>query len=167
MTRRTVVTIAVVAIPGLLTALQSRPNFDGRWVAVEPATAAGHELVIHQDASTLRLEQRRQISRETYDSLGRRVDLAGVRESTSYRIDGTALITGSAGQSVRSTLRQESHAFVLRDTYQELHLKFERRLSFDDRGRLILEYLQMPSTNDASNAAETVLDIRRIVFERR
>ena len=167
MTRRALVTIALVAVPGLVTALQSRPNFDGRWVAVEPAKAAGHELAIQQDAWTLRLEQRRPISRETYDHLGRRVDPSGVREVTSYRIDGTPLVTRSSGQSVQSTLRHEAHTFVLRDVHQELHLKFERRLSFDDRGRLVLEYLQMPSSDDASNAAGTVLDIRRIVFERR
>ena len=128
MVRHAIVWILLAALPGVIAASQSRPNFNGRWVAVEPATVAGHELVIVQNGSTLKLEQVRIRSQETYDSLGRRVDPAGQRESTLYRLDGEVTVTGRASETVRSSLIELPDAFVLRDTYHAVRLRFERRL---------------------------------------
>jgi hypothetical protein len=167
MSRFARVSILLAALPIAVAASQSRPNFNGRWVAVEPAKVAGHELVIIQDGSTLKLEQVRIRSQETYDSLGRRVDPGGQRESTTYRLDGETTLGGRAPSTVRSSLIQEAHGFVLRDFYPAVGMRFERRLSFAAGERLVVEQLQPRISQDPDRASETVLDIRRIVYERR
>ena len=164
---RAIVLVALAALPDLPQAGQSRPNFNGRWVAIEPAEVAGHELVIVQDGSTLKVEQLRIYSRETYDSLGRRVDPEGRRESTTYRLDGEPTVTGHAQETVRSSLVEQANAFILRDVYHGVGLRFERRLSFKTGGRLIVEQLQPPISQDPERASEAVLEVRRIVYERR
>ena len=159
---------ALVTIPVTLLATQAPPDFSGRWIAVEPQKVAGHELVVTQDAATLRLEQIRLQSGETYNEFGRRQGAQkGERESTTYRLDGQVLITNSGGQSVRSTLRQGKTRVLLRDLYQATGATFERVLSFDNRGRLILERRLPHPGYEPPQASESVLDIRRIVFERR
>lgn len=103
--------LALAAMPAMAVAgvaSQTPADFSGRWVAVEPQTIAGHELVITQDAATLRLEQMRLRSGETYDEFGRRQGPEkGERESTSYRLDGQSSVTNLDGRSVRSSLRRE------------------------------------------------------------
>jgi hypothetical protein len=167
MMRRAFVLFVLAALPAVVFATQSRPNFNGRWVAIQPEKIAGHELVIVQDSSTLRIEQVRIDARETYDSLGRRADPGGRRESTTYRLDGESTITGGAAETVRSSLIQQPDAFILRDIYQGVRLRFERRLSFNADGRLIVEQRQPPVSQDPDRASETVLDVRRVVYERR
>ena len=160
---------ALVTIPLTLFGQQTPADFSGRWIAVEPKKVAGHELVVTQDTATLRLEQMRLSSGETYDQLGRRRGVRqGDRESTTYRLDGEALVTNSGGQLVRSTLRRDNGRVTLTDRYQPPGVTFERTLSFDDRGRLVLvlEHHPIPG-DDPSQGSETILDIRRIVFERR
>ena len=155
-----------IAVAGV--ASQTPADFSGRWVAVEPQTIAGHELVITQDAATLRLEQMRLRSGETYDEFGRRQGPEkGERESTSYRLDGQSSVTNLDGRSVRSSLRQEQGRILLRDVYQPPGLILERRLSLDNRGRLVLEHRAPAPGGDPAQASEAVLDVRRIVFERR
>lgn len=167
MFRRAFALLALAALPAIVHATQSRPNFNGRWIAVEPAAVAGHELLIVQDGSTLKIEQVRILSRETYDRLGRRVDPGGRRESTTYRLDGEPTVAARAEESIRSSLVEGPNAFILRDVHQGLRLRFERRLSFNDGGRLIVEHLQPPASQDPDRASGTVLDVRRIVYERR
>ena len=161
--------LALIAPPLTLFATQASPDFSGRWLAVEPQKVAGHELVVTQDTATLRLEQIRLRSGETYDEFGRRRGTRqGEQESTTYRLDGEALVTNRGGQLVRSTLRRDNGRITLTDRYQPPGVTFERSLSFDNRGRLVLvlEHRPIPG-DDPSQASETVLDIRRIVFERR
>jgi hypothetical protein len=159
---------ALVTISVTLFATQAPAGFSGRWIAVEPQKIAGHELVVTQDAATLRLEQMRLHSDETYDEFGRgRGPQKAERESTTYRLDGQVLVTNRGGQSVRSLLRADNGRILLRDVYQPAGVVFERSLSFDNRGRLVLENRLPPPGNDPPEASETVLDIRRIVFERR
>ena len=160
---------ALVTIPVTLLATQAPPDFSGRWIAVEPQKVAGHELMVTQDTATLRLEQTRLRSGETYDEFGRRRGVRqGDRESPTYRLDGEALVTNSGGQLVSSTLRRENGRMTLSDRYQPPGVTFERTLSFDARGRLVLvlEHRPIPG-DDPAQASETILDIRRIVFERR
>ena len=159
---------AVAAIPVMLFASQPPGDFSGRWIAVEPEKIAGHELVVTQDAATLRLEQVRLESRATYDSFGRRQGPPnGTRESTTYRLDGQILVTSYEGQSVRSNLRRDGARVLLRDVYQPPGVTSERSLSFDNRGRLVLERRGPSPGDEPVQASETVLEIRRIVFERR
>jgi hypothetical protein len=165
--RRAFVLFVLAALPAVVFATQSRPNFNGRWVAIQPETIAGQELLIVQDGSTVRIEQVRIDARETYDRLGRRVDAATRRESTTYRLDGEPTVTGRAQETVRSSLIEQTDAFILRDIYQGLRLRFERRLSFDADGRLVVEQLQRPVSQDPDRASETVLDVGRVVYERR
>ena len=158
----------LAAVPVVLLASQTPTDFSGRWIAVEPEKVAGHELVITQDTATLRLEQVRLESRATYDQFGRRQGPPnGTRESTTYRFDGTALITSYEGQSVRSSLRRDGTRLLLRDVYQPPGMTSERRLSLDSRGRLVLERRLPPPPDDSVQSSDAVLDIRRIVFERR
>jgi hypothetical protein len=163
--------LALAAMPAIAVAgvaSQTPADFSGRWVAVEPQTIAGHELVITQDAATLRLEQMRLRSGETYDEFGRRQGPEkGERESTSYRLDGQSSVTNLDGRSVRSSLRREKGRILLRDVYQPPGPTFERRLSLDNRGRLVLEHRVPVPGGDPAQASEAVLDVRRIVFERR
>lgn len=159
---------ALVTIPVTLFATQPAADFSGRWIAVEPQKVAGHELVVTQDAATLRLEQTMRLrSAETYDEFGRRRGVRqGNRESSTYRLDGEPLVTNRGGQLLRSSLRRDNGRILLTDRYHPPGVTFERSLSFDDRGRLVLEYRPTPG-DDPSQASETILDIRRIVFERR
>jgi hypothetical protein len=162
------IAVTLVAIPLSVLARQPHPDFSGRWIAVEPQKIAGHELLVTQDTATLRLEQVRLESRATYDSFGRRQGPApGTRESTTYRLDGQTLVTRYENQSVRSSLRREKARLWLRDVYQPPGAIFERRLSLDNRGRLVLEHRIPPAGEEPAQASETVLDVRRIVFERR
>jgi hypothetical protein len=167
MFRRAIVMVVLAVLPGLALASQSRPNFNGRWVAIEPAKVAGHELVIVQDGSTLKVEQVRLYPRETYDSLGRRVDPEGRRESTTYRLNGEPTVAGRAQETVRSSLIEQADALILRDIYQGVGLRFERRLSFRTDGRLVVEQLQPTLSLDPERASDAVLDVRHIVYERR
>ncbi len=160
--------LALVTIPLTLGATQPPPDFSGRWIAVEPQKIAGHELIVTQDTATLRLEQIRVETHVTYDTLGRRQGPQnGTRESTTYRLDGETLVTSYEGQSVRSSLRRQNMRLLLRDVYQPPGATFERTLSLDNRGRLVLEHPLPSPGEDPMQASETVLDIRRIVFERR
>ena len=159
--------IALVAIPLTLVARQPSPSFGGRWIAIEPDKIAGHELVVTQDATTLRLEQARLNAPQTYDAFGRRQpSQSGDRESTTYRLDGKALVTTHGDQSVRSSLHQDNGRILLRDFYQPGVL-FERSLALDGHGRLVLEQRRPAVTDDAAQASGAVLEVRRIVFERR
>ena len=158
--------LALITIP--LFATQTPPDFSGRWIAVEPEKIAGHELIVVQDTATLRLEQIRLESRATYDSFGRRQGPPnGTRESTTYRLDGEMLVTTYQGQSVRSSLRRDNTRVLLRDVYHPPGVTFERSLSLDNRGRLVLEHRRPSPGEDPVQASDTVLDVRRIVFERR
>jgi hypothetical protein len=159
---------ALVTIPVTLFAAQIPAGLSGKWVAVEPQKIAGHELLITQDAATLRLEQVRLQHVETFDDLGRRQGPPKeVRESTTYRLDGGVLVTNRDGQSVRSSLRQDGGRIWLRDVYQPTLVTLERSLSVDNRGRLVLEIRRPDPSSDPDQASERVLNIRRIVFERR
>ena len=159
----------LVTIPVTLFAAQIPAGLSGRWVAVEPQKIAGHELLIAQDAATLRLEQVRLQHVETFDELGRRQGppKKEVRESTTYRLDGEVLVTNRDGQSVRSSLRHEDGRVWLRDVYQPTLVTLERSLSVDNRGRLVLEIRRPDPSSDPDQGSERILDIRRIVFERR
>ena len=164
--------ILFVALSTLLTLAGQQsltpPDFSGRWIAVEPQKIAGHELVVTQDAATLRLEQMRLQSGETFNEFGRRQGPPkGERESTTYRLDGQVLVTNRDGQSVRSSLRRDDGRVLLRDMYQPPGMTFVRSLSFDNRGRLVLERRLPDPGNEPPHASESVLEIRRIVFERR
>ena len=168
MERVRLIPLALVTIPVTLLVTQPPPDFSGRWIAVEPQKVAGHELVVTQDKATLRLEQVRLRSGETYDHFGRpQPPLTGDRESTTYRLDGKAVVTNDAGQSVRSSLREDSGRIVLRDVYQPPGVNFERWLFLDDRGRLVLEHRPLATGDEPVQASDRILDIRRIVFERR
>lgn len=159
---------ALAAIPITLFATQAPPDFSGRWIAVEPQKIAGHELVVTQNASMLRLEQLRLRAGETYDEFGRRGGpQKGDRESTTYRLDGEVLVTNHGGQSVRSSVRRDNGRILLRDMYYPPGVTFERSLALDNRGRLVLEHRLPGLGDDPPQASERVLDIRRIVFERR
>jgi hypothetical protein len=159
---------ALVTVPVTLLAIQAPADFSGRWIAVEPQKVAGHELVVTQDAATLKLEQVRLHSGVTYDQFGRPQGPGkGDRESSTYRLDGKALVTNVDGQSVRFSLRKGDGRVLLRDLYQPPGFTFERSLSFDDRGRLVLEHRRVETGNEPSQASEGILEIRRIVFERR
>jgi hypothetical protein len=161
-------TFAIVTIPLTLLAGQIPAGLGGRWVAVEPQKIAGHELLITQDAGTLRLEQVRLQHLETFDELGRRqAPSKELRESTTYRLDGQVLVTNNDGQSVRSSLRHEDGRVWLRDVYQRTLVTLERSLSLDNRGRLVLEIRRPDPSSDPDQASERILEIRRIVFERR
>ena len=110
--------VALSILPWLHPAMaQSVPDFSGRWVAIEPAAVAGHELRIRQDDAVITLEQVRVDSRQAYDNLGRPVgDPKGEQESTTYRLDGKPTIAARSagdGQQVRSTLRWETDRVVL------------------------------------------------------
>ncbi|HJR61806.1 MAG TPA: hypothetical protein VJ813_20530 [Vicinamibacterales bacterium] len=165
---RRLISFALATMPATLLAIQTPADFSGRWTAIEPQKIAGHELVVMQDAGTLRLEQMRLRSGETYDEFGRpRGPQKGERESTMYRLDGEVLVTKRGDQSIRSSLRRDNGRILLRDQYQPPGVTFERSLSFDNRGRLVLEHRRPAPADDPSQASETVLDIRRIVFERR
>jgi hypothetical protein len=108
--------IAFVTIPLTLFGTQPSPGLSGRWIAVEPDKIAGHELVVTQDATTLRLEQLRLQPRQTYDGFGRPHGAEkGERESTAYRLDGQVLVTNRGGQSVRSSLREDKGRLLLRE----------------------------------------------------
>ena len=159
---------ALVTIPVTLLAAQAPADLSGRWIATEPQKIAGHELVVTQDATTLRLEQVRLQSGETYDNFGRRQGpQSNERESTTYRLDGQVLVTNRGGQSVRSSLRRDNARVLLRDMYHPNGATFERSLSIDGRGRLVLEIVRPGPGGDPEQASEAILDIRRIVFERR
>jgi hypothetical protein len=165
---RRLIAFTLVVIPLGVLASQPHPDFSGRWIAVEPQKIAGHELLVTQDTATLRLEQVRLESRATYDSFGRRQGPAtGTRESTTYRLDGQTLVTRYESQSVRSSLRGDNTRLLLRDVYQPPGITFERSLSLDSRGRLVLEHRVPAAGDDPMQASDAVLDVRRIVFERR
>lgn len=161
--------LAVVLAPGA--AGQARHDFAGRWTAVEPAAVAGHELRIVQDDAKLTLEQLRPDSREVYDGFGRRVgEGQGVRESTTYRLDGTPTIAlRGAGdpQQVRSSARWDRNRLVLSDVYTATGLRFERTLTLDPHGRLVLTRRRPEAGHEPTAASTSVLQPARIVFERR
>jgi hypothetical protein len=159
--------IGLVTIPLTLFATQPSSSLTGRWIAVEPDKIAGHELVVTQDATTLRLDQLRLQPRQTYDEFGRPGAEKGERESTAYRLDGQVLVTSRGGQSVRSSLREDKGRLLLRDQILPPGVTFERMLSLDSQGRLVLEHRRSAVTDDAAQASESILDVRRIVFERR
>ena len=168
MGRIRLISFALVTISVTLFATQSPPNLTGRWIAVEPQKVAGHELVITQDATTLRLEQLRLHSNEAHDGFGRREGPEkGEREATTYRLDGQVLVTNRGDQAVRSSLRASKGRLLLRDQYHPPGMTMERVLSVDSQGRLVLEQRRPSATDDPLQASETVLDVRRIVFERR
>ena len=168
MRRIRLIPFVLVTIPVTLFAAQIPAGLSGKWVAVEPQKIAGHELLITQDAATLRLEQVRLQQVETFDELGRRQGPPKeVRESTTYRLDGEVLVTTRDGQSVRSSLRHEDGRVWLRDVYQPTLVTLERSLSVDNRGRLVLEIRRPDPSSDPDQASQRILDIRRIVFERR
>lgn len=168
MTPIRLISFALVVIPVTLLARQTPADFSGRWIAVEPQQIAGHELVVIQDTAILRLEQVRLESGATYDSFGRpQGPQKGKRESTTYRLDGQTLVTNHDGQSVRSSLRRDSSRILLRDLYQPPGVTFQRSLSLDNRGRLVLEHRLPPVGDDPVQTSDAVLDTRRIVFERR
>jgi len=152
---------------------QKGPNFSGRWIAVEPASAAGHELLITQDDATLKLEQARLYSGQVFNKFGKSLGHEkGDQESTTYRLDGRSTTTSRAGddpQPVRSSIRWSKARLVLIDFYQAIGLRVERTLAFDTRGRLVLEKRrpvpladQPPESNSAG-----ILEPKRIVFEKR
>ena len=161
--------LILVTIPAtLVAARQGTPNLNGRWVAVEPHKVAGHELVVTQDATTLRLEQVRLQRGETYDEFGRGQGAEkGQRESTTYRLDGQVLVTNQGDQAVRSSLREDKGRLLLRDQIHPPGVTVERMLSLDPQGRLVLEHRRSELTDDAVEASGAVLEVRRIVFERR
>ena len=162
------ISFAIVTIPVTLLAAQIPAGLSGRWIAVEPQRIAGHELLITQDAATLRLEQVPLQHGQPYDELGRRQGpLKDVRESTTYRLDGQISISNRDNQSVHSSLRQDNGRIWLRDVYQPTVVTLERSLSVDNRGRLVLEIRRPDQGSDPDQASERILDIRRIVFERR
>ena len=168
MGRIRLIPLALVTVPVTLFTAQAPSDFNGRWSAVEPQKFAGHELVITQDKATLRLDQVRLHSGETYDQFGRpQGPPKGVRESTTYRLDGTTVVTNVAGQSVRSSLGEDGERIILRDRYHPPGVNFERSLSFDNRGRLVLEHRSLATGDEPAQSSERILDIRRIVFERR
>src|SRR5512145_3265450 len=59
-----------------------------------------------------------------------------------------ALVTNSGGQLVSSTLRRENCRMTLSDRYQPPGVTFERTLSFDARGRLVLVLEHRPIPGD-------------------
>jgi len=161
--------LAMVLVPGA--AGQTRHDFDGRWIAVEPDAVAGHELHIVQDDSTLTLEQVRLNSREVYDGVERPVGEGnGVRESTTYRLDGTPTVAVRASvdpQQVRSSARWERNRLVLSDVYTATGLRFERSLALDQHGRLVLTRRIPVMEQEPAVRSACVLEPARIVFERR
>jgi hypothetical protein len=147
---------------------QERPDFSGRWVAVEPASAAGHELRITQDQIALRLEQVGLDPKQTFDQLGRRQGPAqGNVESTTYRLDGKPTIGAGTDQQVRSSLRWDKNRLMLVDNFDRV--RFERRLTLDGQGRLIVERLRpaAPADQPSDEAASRIVEPTRIVFEKR
>ena len=158
---------------GITLSAQTRPDFAGRWIAVEPAAVVGHELRIVQDAQTLKLEQVRLDSQAFADTLGRvRGPGEGERESTNYRIDGQptiARLSHHDSRQVRSTLIwNDAHQARLLDVYPDMHARFERTLTLDTKGRLILEHRRPATSSDDPGAASAdIAKPRRIVFERR
>jgi len=148
---------------------QSLPDFTGRWLAVEPESVKGHELHITKDNSILQLEQVRLTSAEVYDSHGRRVgNPKGERERSTYRLDGERTVTKSVVQPVHSWLRTGTDHALLTDLYQDTGLRVERKLSLDDRGRLVLEQRRPAVTSDEpAPASGQILIASRVVFEKR
>lgn len=150
---------------------QGRQDFNGRWIAVEPGAVAGHELRISQDDATLTLEQVQLGSRDVYDGFGRQVgEGSGVRESTTYRLDGKPTIAMRAAadpQQVRSSAWWEDDRLVLADVYTATGLRYQRTLGFDDRGRLVLIRRAGSMYQEPATRAGSVLEPARIVFERR
>ena len=168
MGRIRLLSVAFLTIPLTVFVTQASSNLSGRWIAVEPDKIAGHELVVTQDATTLRLEQVRLQPGETYDEFGRRHGgQKAERESMTYRLDGRVLVTKQGGQQVRSSLRGDQGRLLLRDQYHPPGVTFERMLSLDQQGRLVLEHRRPGLTDDAVEASGAVLEVRRIVFERR
>lgn len=148
---------------------QPLPDVTGRWIAVEPESVRGHELHISRNNSILQLEQLRLTSAEVYDSHGRRIGSpAGERERSAYRLDGEKTVAKSVGQPVHSWLRAGTDHVLLTDLYQETRLTVQRKLSLDDRGRLVLEQRRPAGMNDdPALASGQVLIPSRIVFEKR
>ncbi len=95
--------------------------------------------MVTQDAATLRLEQRRLQSGETYDELGRRQGpLNSERESTTYRLTGRlSSLTVAASRCVPAF--DETTGHTAPRCVSAPGVTFERSLSIDDRGRLVLE----------------------------
>jgi hypothetical protein len=153
-------------------AAQSPPNFSGHWVAVAPASVAGHELRITEDTQTLTIEQSRIQSRQTFDSFGRRSgEGAEATERTEYRLDGKETVSTVHGsgepQQVRSSARWNKDRLVLSDVYPATHMRFERAISFDPQGRLVFETRRPPSGNEPASASASVLEPVKVVYEKR
>lgn len=154
-------------------AAQAPPDFSGQWLAVEPVSVAGHELLITQDDATLTLMQSRLYSGQVFNIYGKpEGHEKGDLELTTYRLDGKPVITSRAAddpQPVRSSLRWERNRLVLIDFYQGIGLRVERTLGFDRKGRLVLERRRpvaasyLPPVHHSLGVSEP----RRIVFEKR
>jgi hypothetical protein len=155
---------------GITISAQTKTDFSGHWVAAEPSGAAGHELRITQDAETLKLEQPRLWSQQSTDTFGRvRGPAAGERESTIYRIDGRPITSrsGDDARQVRSTLSWKDGQLQLTDVYAETGVRFQRILTLDGKGRLVLEQRLPVVSGDAPAASSAEMARpRRIVFER-
>ncbi|HVH57558.1 MAG TPA: hypothetical protein VM791_14950 [Vicinamibacterales bacterium] len=164
------VTLSVVQL--ITVTAQAPANFSGRWIAIEPASVAGHELRITQDQDTFTVQQVRIESREAFDNLGRRIgEGAKATESTTYRLDGKPTVTMARGagdpQQMRSSVRWDKKRLVLSDLYSATGFRFERVLSFDRQGRLVFERRRPPSDGEPHTASAGVLEPVRIIYEKR
>jgi hypothetical protein len=165
-------TMLALLLPLAFLMPQTPQNFSGHWVAIEPASVAGHELRITENTETLTIEQSRIQSRQAFDSFGRATgEDQGAMERTAYRLDGksTVSMAGGAGtpQQVRSSLRWDKNRLVLSDVYAGTGMRFERTISLDGQGHLVFETRRPYSGNEPSSASGNVLVPAKIVYEKR
>lgn len=148
---------------------QSILDLAGSWVALDPLSAAGHELRIRQDQGWLRIEQVRLTGRQVFDDVGKRSPGApGERERTVYRLDGSAETARLGFETVQSRLIREGERIRLVDLYQSNGMRVERVLYVDDRGRLVLQHRRPTTTgDDPAAASQNILAPSRIVYERK
>lgn len=179
--------LAVGVLSAVVYAGGHQPGYlAGRWIAVSPASAAGYQLEISQDESVIRFVYERPHSPPDLDA--NRDTVFYLRETTTYRLDGSSTDNARITQAfrsdgkplstrtmtaelpVRSRVVREKDALVLIEVTSESgHLRFERKLTLDVAGRLVVERRRPVDAvdQDAAFHSARILEPRRVVYERR
>ena len=123
------VTLACVAALSAVSA-QKRPDFSGRWVVVEPAPAAGTEVVLKQTEALLT---------NSHDSEGdghrNEYRLDGSEHTTTMRSHGTDIVT------VSKAVWQGDRLSITTVTTYSPDRKLDQTMiwSLDEKGQLIID----------------------------